>query len=389
MPDEHAKLSASGAHRWLRCTPSVSLEEQFPDKGGEYAAEGTLAHKICELKLRKHFSTMKPSVYKKELKDLQDDPLYKPEMETFTTAYLDFVKDTAAAFPSKPYIAVEQRLDFSHVAPEGFGTGDCIIIGGETLVVIDFKYGQGVPVSAEENPQMMLYALGALNAFSMLYPIHNVKLVVFQPRIDNVSEWETTTDKLLDWGESIKSTAQAAFEGRGEYVPGDWCRFCRAKNLCRARAVFAQEPFDKYHGFTPPLISSDDVGEILKKADIVKKWIADLEEWALAEILEGRAVSGWKAVEGRSNRQFEDTDKAFASVKAAGYDEAVLYERKPITLTAMEKLLGKKKFEELLSDHVIKPPGKPTLAPESDKREAFTNKITAAEAFPAETEKVS
>ena len=381
MPGEHALLSASGAHRWLHCTPSARLEEQFPDKGSDYAAEGSLAHKLAELKLRKHFTTIKPSAFKKELKAIQDDPLYKPEMNGYTDAYLDYIKDVTALYPSRPYIAIEQRLDFSHIVPEGFGTGDCIIIGGDTITVIDFKYGQGVPVSPEHNPQMMLYAAGALNTFSLLYSINKVKTAIFQPRIDNISEWETTADEINAWGESIKPAAQAAINGEGEYCAGDWCRFCRAKNLCRARAVFSQEQYEKFNGFTPPLISAEDVGKILSRAEVIKKWVADLEEWALSELLNGGEVPGWKAVEGRSNRQFENIDKAFEAVKADGYDEAVLYERKPIALTAVEKLLGKKKFEEVLAPFIIKPPGKPTLAPESDKREAITNKISADEAF--------
>ncbi len=381
MPGEHAILSASGAHRWLHCTPSARLEEQFPDQGSEYAAEGSLAHKLAELKLRKHFTIIKPSAFKKELKAIQDDPLYKPEMNSYTDSYLDYIKDITALYPSRPYIAIEQRLDFSHVVPEGFGTGDCIIIGGDTITVIDFKYGQGVPVSSEQNPQMMLYAVGALNTFSLLYSISKVKTAIFQPRIDNISEWETSANEINSWGESIKSVAQSAINGEGEYCAGDWCRFCRAKNLCRARATFSQEPYEQYHGFTPPLISAEDVGKILSRAEVIKKWVTDLEEWALSELLNGGEVPGWKAVEGRSNRQFEDTDKAFEAVKAQGYDEAVLYERKPVTLTAVEKLLGKKKFEEVLASYIIKPPGKPTLAPESDKREAITAKVSATEAF--------
>lgn len=387
MPEKHALLSASGAHRWLHCSPSARLEEQFPDKGSEYAAEGSLAHKLAELKLRKHFTTLKPSVFKKELKAIQDDPLYKPEMNGYTDAYLDYIKDVASAHPSRPYIAIEQRLDFSHVVPEGFGTGDCIIIGGDTITVIDFKYGRGVPVSPEHNPQMMLYAIGALNTFSLLYSISKVKTAIFQPRIDNVSEWETTADEITAWGESIKPIAQAAINGEGEYHAGDWCRFCRAKNLCRARAAFSQEPYEQYYGFTPPLISAEDVGNILSRAEVIKKWVADLEEWALAELLNGGKVPGWKAVEGRSNRQFGDIGKAFEAVKAEGYDETVLYERKPIALTAVEQLLGKKKFEEVLAPFIIKPPGKPTLAPESDKRGAITVKVSAGEAFKEENQK--
>ncbi len=384
--NQHALLSASGAHRWLNCTPSARLETQFPDKGSDYAAEGTLAHRLAELKLRKYFTVMKPSAYKKELKVIREDPLYAAEMDGHTDAYLDYVKDAAAAFTAKPYAAIEQRLDFSEIVPEGFGTGDCLLIGGGTLVIIDFKYGQGVPVNAEENSQMMLYALGAIHAFSMLYDVKTVKMCIFQPRINNIDACEMPAEAIAAWGEKIKPVARMAYEGKGEYMPGDWCRFCRARNLCRARSVFSQEPYDQYNGFLPPLISAEEAGTALRRAGVIKKWIADLEEWALSELLSGGAVPGWKAVEGRSLRQFTDTDKAFEVMKAAGYAEEVLYERKPITLTAAEKLLGKKKFDEILSGYIEKPSGKPTLVPESDKREAITNKITAAEAFSAEKE---
>lgn len=381
MPEDHAMLSASGAHRWLHCTPSAKLEEQLPERTSEYADEGRLAHALGELKLRKHFTPVKPSEYKKLLKDIQDNPQYTNEMNSHTDSYLDLIKDVAASYASKPYVAIEQRIDFSHIVPGGFGTGDCIVIGGDHLHIIDLKYGQGVPVTAEDNPQMKLYALGALYIFSLLYNVENVTLTIFQPRLNATSTWGITKAELEEWGESIKPIAQRAFEGQGEYCAGDWCRFCRAKNLCRARAVFSQEPFDQYKGYKPPLISAAEVGVILQRADVIKRWITDLEEWALSEILDGRAVPGWKAVEGRSVRQFADTDTAFKAIQSAGYDEAILYERKPITLTAVEKLLGKTKFDELLTSHVIKPPGKPTLAPDTDKREAFTNRVTAADVF--------
>lgn len=386
MPEEHALLSASGAHRWLNCTPSARLEEQFPDSTSEYAEEGTLAHSLAELKLKKYLTGMKPSVFKKELKVIQDNALYTAEMNACTDDYLEFVKDVLAEYPKKPYVAIEQRLDFSHVAPEGFGTGDCVVIGGDTITIIDFKFGRGVPISAQDNPQMKLYALGALAVFSLLYEIKHVKMIIFQPRLNNISAAENTANELFKWAEEIKPLAHKAFNGEGEYCAGDWCRFCRAKNLCRARATFSQVDYDGFSGKLPPLITDNDVGEILKKADDIKKWVADLEDYALKALLDGKEIPGWKAVEGRSNRQFEDTDKAFAQVVKSGYDEAVLYERKPITLTAVEKLLGKKKFEDILASYVIKPAGKPTLAPESDKREAIKTKMTAAEMFAAETE---
>ena len=381
MPEQHALLSASGAHRWLSCTPSARLETQFPDKGSDFAAEGTLAHSLAELKVRKYIGTISAQKYRAEFKKIAENEKYTPEMDTHTDSYLEFIKDKAAEYDTKPFIVPEQRLDFSNIVPEGFGTGDCIMIGGGVLMVIDFKYGQGVKVEAKMNPQMLLYAVGALNAFSMLYDIHTVTMHIFQPRIDNIDTYTVTREFLDVWANGIKSIAEKAYKGEGEYNAGDWCRFCRAKSLCRARAAFSEEPYEKSGGAAPELLSREEIGNILKRADAIKKWISDLEEWSLSELLAGNDVPGWKAVEGRSVRQFSDTDAAFKHLVDSGYDEAVLYERKPITLTAVEKLLGKKDFEAQLSEFVIKPPGKPTLAQATDKRAAITNKTTAAEAF--------
>lgn len=381
MSSAHALLSASSSHKWLHCTPSARLEETFPESTSTYAEEGRLAHEIAELKLRKHFlEPMGPKTFNSRLKKLQQHPLYQPEMLTHTDEYLDYVSKVVHGYDSRPHIAVEKRLDYSRYAPEGFGTGDCIIIGGKVLHVIDFKYGKGVPVSAEENPQMMLYALGALEEYSLLFEIETVKMVIVQPRLSSISWYETAVSELTSWGESSKPAAQKAFEGTGDFVPGEWCRFCRAKATCRARCdtYTALEDFGKV---PPPLISNEEVGEILARAQELAAWVKNLEEYALTECLAGNEIPGWKAVEGRSVRQFVDTDQAFAVMKQAGYDEALLYERKPITLTAVEKLLGKKSFQELLANQINTPPGKPTLAPASDKREAVTSKATAAQDF--------
>lgn len=367
----HALLSASSSHRWLNCTPSARLEASMPETQSNYADEGNLAHDIAELKVNKHFTPMGPRTFANKLKKLQEDPLYQDEMLIHTDAYLNYISGIIHSFKTPPYIAVEKKLDYGNFVPEGFGTGDCIIIGGNVLRVIDFKYGKGVPVSAVDNPQMKLYALGAYEAYSFLYTIEKVIMSIFQPRIeDEASEYEITIDELIDWGVDIKPIAQAAYEGKGEFISGEHCRFCKAKARCRARSDFNLS-LEELHKMKPPLITNEEVGAILLRAQDLAKWALDLEEYALAECLQGNEIPRWKAVEGRSVRQFTNQDEAFKTLTDGGIQEAMLYERKPITLTAVEKLLGKKEFEKLLTGLITKPPGKPTLVLESDKREAI------------------
>ncbi|HWQ98903.1 MAG TPA: DUF2800 domain-containing protein [Clostridia bacterium] len=384
-PEEHALLSASGAHKWLHCSPSARLEETLPESTSDYAEEGRLAHAIGELKLRKHFTPMGPKKFAAELKTLQGNKYYTSEMDEHTTSYLEFVQGVVHSFPATPHVALERKLDYSHVAPEGFGTGDCIVIGSGILHVIDLKYGKGVPVSAEENPQMMLYALGALKEYAMLYPVDEVRMSIVQPRLGEPSTWKIGIASLVDWAQNIaEPAAQLAFAGKGEYRPGDWCRFCRAKAKCRARNEEYSETvtaLEAFAGARPPLITNDELGAILRRAIPIAAWVEDLQKFALAAILNGDAVPGWKAVEGRSNRQFADVDAAFKALMEAGYEEALLYKREPITLTAVETLTGKPKFAELLGSFVTKPQGKPTLADETDKREPFKQSPTAAEVF--------
>lgn len=391
---KHAILPASGAARWMACTPSARLEEQFPDTGSEYAAEGTLAHSMAELKVRKKFvEPMGPKKYNTALNKLKKDPLYQDEMDRYTDDYLDYVSGVVMSYKTAPHVAVELRLDLSRYAPESFGTGDCIILGGDTLHVIDFKYGKGVVVDVENNPQLMLYGLGALDAYGMLYNPTRIILTVFQPRADGdtVKEWEISRDDLVNWGVfTVRPAAQQAFDGKGEFKPGGWCRFCRAKAQCRARAGAntALEDFGSPNSKTetgklpkPPLLTDAEVGEVLQRGTDVMKWISDLQDYALSAVLAGKEIPGWKAVEGRSRREFDDMAAAFDTIKAAGVDEAMLYERKPMTLAAIEKELGKGKFAEIAGTHVVTPPGKPTLAPESDKRSPYSPKPTAEEDF--------
>ncbi|MBE3570187.1 MAG: DUF2800 domain-containing protein [Bacillales bacterium] len=379
----HALLSASASHRWLVCTPSVRLEEQFPDTTSEYAKEGTLAHEIAELKLRKYFTEpMSQRTFNTRLNKFKKHELFQEEMLKHTDTYVDYLKGITLSLPSQPYVAIEKRVDYSAYAPEGFGTVDCAIIGGDTLYINDFKYGKGVPVSAVDNPQMKLYALGAYLEYSFLYPIKNVHLAIIQPRIDNISEFQLTIDELLAWGEKIKPIAQKAYDGEGDFVPGEHCKFCRAKAQCRARAdqYTALEDFKQ---MKPPLISNEEVGAILEKALHIEAWVKDLKEYALAESLKGNEIPGWKAVEGRSTRQFADLDKAFEYLKQNGVDEAMLYERVPLTVSKLEKQLGKKEFRSLVEEAglIEKTPGKPTLVPISDKRQAITATPSAESDF--------
>ncbi len=383
MADEktHAVLSASSSHKWLVCTPSARLEEKFPNKTSEYMAEGTLAHEIAEFKVKSYFLEAIPkATYTRRLNKFKKEEHFDNEMLSHTDTYLEFIKGEAMKTNAKPFIAVEQRVDFSKYVPEGFGTADCILISGDTLQVIDFKYGKGVKVEAEDNPQMKLYALGVLEQYGMFYNIKYVKMSIIQPRIDNISTYEISIDPLLDWGEKIvKPQAQKAFMGLSEYVQGEHCKFCRAKGACEFRAKenikVVEEIQSDYNG----VLTNGELGEILTKTDGIEQWLKDLRGYALEQLLKGEEIPGWKAVEGKSNRKIVDIDKAFEILEANGYEQAILYEKKPITLTQLEKVVGKTKLIQTIGDYIEKPKGAPTLAKESDKRESF--RVSAAEEF--------
>lgn len=344
----------------------------MPDKPSEYTAEGTLAHALAELKLRRKFEVMPKSKYTKAFDTIKADPAYSPEMDGYTDDYLDYILSIAHKYSkAKPYVVIEKQLNYSHIAKEGFGTSDCVLICKNDLHIIDFKYGKGVPVSADHNPQLMLYALGAVAEYSFLYDIQHVFLHIVQPRItDGISSWEISCADITAWGESIKPIAELAYNGGGDFKCGDWCRFCKAKANCRARteSFFALENDAKV---PKELLTDTEIGDVLTRALTLKNWVTDLEEYALNAILSGTDISGWKVVEGRSIRKISDIDSAFDILKSNGYDEALLYERKPINLTELEKLVTKKKLEELIGDNIIKPQGKPTLAPADDKRKEF------------------
>ena len=383
MPTQHALLSASGAHRWLHCTGSPLLEKDFPDSTSVYAQEGTLAHELCELKLMAYTGEITKRKLTSMKNKLMKSELWQPEMEGTSEAYLDYVKDITMSYTVKPVILTEKRVDFSQYVPEGFGTADCLILAGDTLHVVDYKHGKGVVVDADHNPQMMLYALGAMSELSLLYRFKFVHMTIVQPRVSNISEFTMTADELIEWGEKVvKPKAEAATSGKGEFEAGDWCRFCRAKRQCKTRYESNGSLYPELsERHDPRLITLAELGEYLKRGKDMAAWLEDMREYALSESLAGADVPGWKAVEGRGSRAFTDTDEAVDTLIKNGIDESVLYERRVLTLAQMEKAVGKKAFGELVGDLVVKNPGKPTLVEESDKRPRITNQPTAADVF--------
>ena len=368
----------------MQCPPSAMLTADMPDPGSPFAAEGTLAHAVGELKLREHFlSPLGVKRFAKALQKLKGDTADDTWMEILhcTDEYLDAVIEIATAFPSAPYVAVEQRVAFDEWVPEGFGTADCVMVCGDVLHIVDYKHGKGVAVDAENNPQMMLYALGAYRRYLPLYPIKTLRWTIVQPRNGGISEpQEWAVADLVTWADTqVRPRAQLAAEGKGEFNPGDWCRFCKAKAACRARSDhnLSLEGFEKK---LPPLLSHAEIGDALRRAQDLKGWVSTLEEYALSALLEGLDIPGWKAVEGRALRTWTDQEAAFRAAQELGTPEVMLYERKPVSLAALEKLMGKKAFQPLTA-YVTVPPGKPTLAPENDKREAIKPGASAEEDF--------
>lgn len=383
---KHALLSASGSSRWLECTPSAHLELQFPKKSSSYADEGTAAHELCELAARYWLGEISEADYENKLADLSKGEYYNAEMQECAVDYGRFisetVKNTRATCPDAIVELEVKSLDFSDWAPEGFGTGDCIIVADDLLEVIDFKYGKGVRVEAENNPQMRLYALGAIKLYGELYDIKRVHMSIIQPRINREpSTSEITIEELLDWAETyVKPRAALAFAGEGEFKPSEkTCKFCRAKEQCKARYEQNLKLFDEAPDTL--LITSDEAGVILEKAADIKAWLKDLENLVMGKLFEGESVEGWKLVEGRSNRKYTDELAVAEAMKAAGYDEALLYERSLLGITAMEKAFGKKAVGEVLKDLIYKPQGKPTLAPAADKRPEFKPEELVLDAF--------
>ena len=391
MPDKHAILSPSAAHRWLHCTPAPRVEAEFPETTSEYAEEGRLAHSVCELAAKKKFTVMNNRTYNSRLKKLKADPKWDDEMLSTAATYVEHLTEHAMRFEHAPYVALEVQVDITDYAPEAFGTCDCVMIGGDELIITDYKHGKGVPVSAQDNPQMLLYALGALKLYRPIYGdmIRRVSTYIDQPRLGSYDGASMTVEELLAWGESIKPKAAAAFIGTGEFAPGEWCRFCRAKAKCRARAnqntaledfkdciplgrsIPMQAEYDAT-GFKPSnCLTDEEIGALLVRAEGLVAWYNDLKEYALAACLNGKTIPGWKAVEGRSTRAWTDQDAALDALMAGGVEEAIIYDRVPKTLAQLEKVIGKQRFGELVGGMITKSPGKPALAAESDKRPAY------------------
>lgn len=382
----HAILSPSSAERWIHCPPSAVINAEAPRTDTVYTREGTLAHAVCELKGRRKFLDLSTRSYNAELKKLKADALWQEEMDGYTNAWIEALEEIAGEYDALPHVALEVRVDFSEYVPDGFGTADCLMIGEiagvTTLNVVDFKYGKGVPVSAEENPQMMLYALGAVLDYMSIYDIVTVRMTIVQPRIRSEPDsWELDARTLLAWaGAVVEPAAKLAIHGGGEFAEGDWCRFCAIRGSCRERAA-ANLAAAAMEFKLPPELTDSEVGEALALGQRLKAWLSDVEEYALGACLDGREIDGWKAVEGRSVRQWSDAGAAFEAAKAAGVPEEMLYERKPVTLAGLEKIMGRKPFAEALGGFVTSPPGKPTLVRSDDRRAAITGRTTAEEDF--------
>lgn len=363
-PKGHAVLSASSSERWLNCPPSARLCEAYEDKGSDYAAEGTDAHALCEFRLKQALGIPAEN-------PIENLSWYNKEMEDCAAGYAAYVVElleTAKQTCSDPVVMIEQRVDFSRWVQEGFGTADCILIADGVLNIVDYKHGKGVEVSAEGNTQLSLYSLGALEIFDGIYDIDRVCVHIFQPRKSNVVSSMMDKIDLYEWADTeLTEKAQLAYEGQGSFSCGEWCRFCKAKAECRERAE-VNLALARYEFQSPALLDDEEIADILGKVDALTAWAADVKEYALQQAVSGKEWTGWKLVEGRSNRKYTNDAVVAAAVESAGFDP---YERKVLGITAMQKLLGKSRFEELLAPYIEKPQGKPTLVPESDKRPAM------------------
>ena len=369
---KHALLSASSASRWLNCTPSARLAEDIKDTSSAYAAEGTLAHELAELILRKELKLITTREHNKELKAIKEHDLYYEGMVDDVEAYVIYVMEqynAALAKTPDAKIFLEERLDYSTYVPSGFGTGDCIIIADGEMEIIDLKFGKGVEVSPVDNPQLKLYALGAYEKYGFIYGVDQIVMTIAQVRLNNIDSYEVSSEMLEEWANTeVVPKAKLAYAGKGETMPGEWCTFCKVKATCKARAE-ANAGFYQAHKKDTKLLDIPEIADILAMADELKKWADDIQAYALDTALQGTRYPGWKLVEGRSNRKITDEDALATVLLDTGYKEDKIYKPKTLEgITALEKVVGKKNFAAIAAGLIDKPPGKPTLVVESDKR---------------------
>ena len=370
----HARLNASSSHRWMMCPPSVKLSEQFEDKSSAYAEEGTFLHELCELKLHRYLGDMDPAIIELQYAEHRDNDFYSDEAESVTDEYVAFCIETIEAVRSScpdPLIMVEHRLDYSEYVPDGFGTGDLVIVADGVLEVIDFKGGRGVRVEATRNSQLMLYGLGALLEFDPLYDIHTVRMTIVQPRLSNTSTYEMTVDDLIRWAEAeVRPKAMLAYEGKGEFCAGEWCRFCKARYTCRKRSEYhmrlAERDFRE-----PDLLTDEEIADILPVAESLNNWVQDLLAYATQEAVDGKRWPGYKLVAGRTVRKYTSEAEVIKAATEAGYTD--IYKTSLLGVGDLEKRLGRKKFNEVLGKYVVKPAGAPTLVPETDPRKPYSD----------------
>ena len=377
----HAVLGPSSASRWMACTPSARLELNYPDTSGPAAQEGTLAHELGEMIIQYHNKLIKKVEYKEAVERIEANPMFNADMQGHAEDYASFVEERLAEAKGRTkdaVLQVEAKLNLTEYVPEGFGTGDAVIIADGVMDIIDLKYGKGVMVFCENNKQMMLYSLGALREYDFMYDIHTVRMTIYQPRLDNISSFEMSVSDLRKWAvEELIPKAKLAFDGVGEFVPGTHCHFCKAKVQCRALAE-ENLKIAKYDFADPILLADHEISDILTRAKAFVNWIGSIEDFALLEAIEkGKKWDGFKLVEGRSNRCYANEEKIALTLIENGFDEENIYTKKILGITAMEKAITKKTFESLLGKQIIKPQGKPTLVPASDKR-AEWNSIESA-----------
>ena len=370
----HARLNASSSHRWMMCPPSVKLSEQFADKPSPYAEEGTFLHELCELKLHRYLGDMVPELIEEQYAEHRDNDFYSDEAESVTDEYVAFCIETIEAVRLScpdPLIMVEHRLDYSEYVPEGFGTGDLVIVADGVIEVIDFKGGRGVRVDANRNSQLMLYGLGALLEFDPLYDIHTVRMTIVQPRLSNTSTYEITAQELILWAETeVRPKAILAYEGAGEFCAGEWCRFCKARYTCRKRSEYhmrlAENDFRQ-----PDLLSDEEIADILPVADSLNSWVQDLLAYATQAAVNGKSWPGYKLVAGRTVRKYTSEAEVIKAATEAGYTD--IYKTTLLGVGDLEKRMGRKRFGEVLGKFIIKPAGAPTLVPETDARKPYSD----------------